>query len=327
MSDLRLDPAVAAPALAKRSPWKSVIKWSLFLVVLGFVVWSLVIQFRQIDWADVHFRPLPIFGAIACLLAVPPVQLISYRTLLSAYAQAPPLRMMAVVAWIPPLGKYIPGKVASLVGAVVILRKFKIPAAIALSVVLAMDGLAVMSGLITGSPLLRDVMPNGWIPVTIIVAAGVVCLHPVVFALMLNFALKRTGRPTLDHVPDLRHYVVPVMCAFAQWVLAGAALWLIARSVAEVSPARIPRFIAIAGLGYTISYLALFAPGGLGPREFIFQKLMQSVVVPGAMSAVAVVVMRIIQTLTELAAAGVGVLLLQRLDKEMLARDRSDRLA
>jgi uncharacterized membrane protein YbhN (UPF0104 family) len=115
-------------------------------------------------------------------------------------------------------------------------------------------------------------------------------------------------------MPDVRHYLLPVICAFTQWVLAGIALWLIARSIAHVDAANIPRFISIAGLGYTISYLTLFAPGGLGPREYIFQKLMQNFVVPAAMSAVAVVVMRIIQTITEMVAAMVGVIILRQLN-------------
>lgn len=285
---------------------KALIKWGLFAIVLAFVVYALGVQFRQIDWTTVHFRPLPLLLAVGCLLLVPPVQLVSYRTLLGAYAHAPSWKAMAAVAWVPPLGKYVPGKVASLVGAVYILRRFDIPAAIALSVVLAMDGLAVMSGLITGAPLLWWINPNGIIPAALVIVMGVVCLHPVIFARIVNIVLKLTKRQPLDHVPDMKHYVIPVLCAFSQWLLAGMALWLIARSVAEVEVSQIPRFISIAGLGYTIGYLALFAPGGLGPRELVFQQAMKGLVIPMAMSAVAVVVMRIIQTLTELAAAGVG---------------------
>jgi uncharacterized membrane protein YbhN (UPF0104 family) len=292
------------------------IKWLLFIIVLAFVVHALKNQFVKIDWSTVRFRGLPLVGAFLCLIAVPPVQLLSYRTLLGAYAHTPPLRVMAAVAWIPPLGKYVPGKVASLAGAVLILRRFKIPAAVALSVVIVMDGLAVVSGLITGSPLLRTVMPKGEVACAVVIAMGVVCLHPAVFGRLLNFALRRLGRAPLDHMPDVRHYLIPVICAFAQWVLAGLALWLIVRSVAQVSPDRIPGFVCVAGLAYTISYLALFAPGGLGPREFIFQKAIEPMVVPAAMSAVAVVIMRIVQTITELIAALVGVLILRQLARE-----------
>ena len=295
---------------------KSLLRWLLFIVVLAFVGYALSKQIAQVNWRDVRFRPLPIALAAMCLLLVPLVQLLSYRTLLGAYAAAPPpMRLMAAVAWVPPLGKYVPGKVASLAGAIYLLRRFGIPAAIALGVVLVMDGLAVVSGLGVGSPLLlwepvRRVVPSAWIACAIVVTAGVICVHPAVFGRLLNFALRKLKRPPLARMPDLRHYLVPVLCAFAQWALAGAALWFIANAVTSVPAARLPLFISIAGLGYTISYLMLFAPGGLGPREAIFHAALSTVIAPG-FSAVSVVMMRLVQTLTELLAALVGVWMLK----------------
>ena len=287
--------------------------------MLAFVGYALSKQIAAVNWREVHFRPMPIALAALCLLLVPPVQLLSYRTLLGAYAHAPPLRVMAAVAWIPPLGKYVPGKVASLAGAIYLLRRFNIPAAIALGVVLVMDGLAVVSGLVAGSPLLlwapvKRVVPSAWIGCAIVVTLGVVCLHPAVFGRLLNFVLRKMKRPLLSRMPDLRHYLVPVLCAFAQWVLAGAALWFIANSVTSVAAARLPLFVAVAGLGYTVSYLMLFAPGGLGPREAIFHAALSQVVAPG-LSAVSVVMMRLVQTLTELLAALVGVIFLRKVER------------
>jgi hypothetical protein len=304
---------------------KSVFRWLLFIIVLAFVGFALSKQIAQVNWREVHFRPLPIALAGLCLLLVPPVQLLSYRTLLGAYAHAPPLRVMAAVAWIPPLGKYVPGKVASLAGAIYLLRRFNVPAAIALGVVLVMDGLAVVSGLITGSPLLlwepvKRIVPNAWIACAVVIMLGIVCLHPAVFGRLLNVALRKMKRPALARMPDLKHYVLPVLCAFAQWALAGAALWLTANAVTSVPVARLPLFIAVAGLGYTISYLMLFAPGGLGPREAIFHVALRTVIDPG-FSAVSVVTMRVVQTLTELLAACVGVLALRRVEKSNASGD------
>jgi hypothetical protein len=74
------------------------------------------------------------------------------------------------------------------------LRRFKVPGPIALAVVLVMDGLAVLTGLITGSPLLlwgpvRKILPTGWLWCGIVVIVGIVCLHPRVYGRLLNFAL------------------------------------------------------------------------------------------------------------------------------------------
>ena len=64
----------------------AVVRWIIFAVVLGFVAYALWKQIVQIDWRTVRFRPLPLVAAFVCLALVPPVQLLSYRTLLGAYA-------------------------------------------------------------------------------------------------------------------------------------------------------------------------------------------------------------------------------------------------
>lgn len=290
------------------------LKWLLFAAVLIVAIWSLGKQFKHVDWHSVTIRPLPIAGAFVCLLLVPPVQLLSYRGLLQAYAHAPPLREMAVVAWIPPLGKYAPG--ASWVSAFVILRRFGISVPVGLSVIVAMDGLAVISGLIVGSPVVGSMLPGGEILTGIAVVCGLACLHPAVFGRLLNIALKKLGRQPLATLPKSSQFLVPLACAFSQWLLAGVAFWLVAGSVATVSPKHILRFIEVAALGYTIGYLVLFAPAGLGPRDVIFAKLTTGLIFPAAMSAVATVIVRIVQTITELTAGLAGLAILRSIERQ-----------
>jgi hypothetical protein len=290
------------------------IKYALLLAVLVFVGWALVHNFRQIDFSTVEFAAVPIVLAVLFLVGVSTVQMISYRALLGAYAHAPPWRAMAAVAWVPPLGKYVPGKVAALLGAMVMLRRFNIPAAVAVSVVLVLDGLAVIAGLITGSPLLlwdpiERVLPGGWIYCAIVVIAGAVCLHPAVFGRLVNVALKKLNRPGLPKMPDLAHYAVPILCAFSQWALAGLALWWMTRSVADIEVKQLPLFISIAALAMTVSYLAIFAPGGLGVREAIYLGTLTTIIGPKA--AIVVAAMRLAQTIVEVSLAGIGVLLLR----------------
>ncbi|HRK32885.1 MAG TPA: hypothetical protein PLD59_17615 [Tepidisphaeraceae bacterium] len=312
------DNVTPQPTRAAARNWVIALKLALLLVVLGFVGWALYRNFQQIDFSAVRFSVAPAALAVVFLVVVSTVQMVSYRSLLSAYTQAPAWRVMAAVAWVPPLGKYVPGKVAALLGAIYMLRRFNIPAAVAISVVLVLDGLAVIAGLITGSPLLlwepvQRVLPGGWVYCGIIVAAGIVCLHPAVFGRAINFALKKLKKPPLPRMPDVARYIVPVMCAFAQWIAAGLALWFMTRSVAEMPASQIPLFISIAALAMTISYLALFAPAGLGVREAIYLGTLASLIGPKA--AIVVAAMRVAQTLVELGLAGVGMVLLRGASK------------
>src|SRR5262249_13240406 len=155
----------------------------------------------------------------------------------------------------------IPGWVASYAGAVALLRRFGVSGAIGLSVVLVMDGIAVLTGLISGSPILlwspvERIFPLGWLWCGAAVACGIVCLHPRVYGRLLNFALRKLGRASVDQLPPWHDYIGPVLLGFAQWILAGLALWMTARSITPVEIKYIPLFIAIAGLAYSVSYLA-----------------------------------------------------------------------
>lgn len=292
-------------------------RWGLFLGVLAFVVRALAGQFAQVEWETLRIGWSGVALSAVCLLGVPVVQMLSYRALLSSYTPPPGWRAMSAIAWVPPMGKYVPGKVASVVGAVYLLRRFNVPAAVALSVVLAMDGIAVLTGLMIGSPLLvwepvARLVPMGWLWCMIVIVLGCIALYPRVYGGLINTALRILRRPPLPRVPDLKHYIVPVICMTIQWILAGLSLWFVCGAVADVQGRHMPLMISVAALGYTISYLALFAPGGLGVREAVFAVCLSQIVVPSAHAAVVVVLVRIIQTLTEGSAALLGWMLLPR---------------
>jgi glycosyltransferase 2 family protein len=295
---------------------KPALKWLLFAALIYFVGRALWHQLAQLDWHAIHFRALPLIGAAIALTIVYAARTISFRILLAGYGVRITWTQAAVVGWIPQIGKYIPGQVASLAGAVALLRSFGVAGAVSVAVVLVMDGIAVLTGLITGSPLLlwepaKRALPTGWLWCGVLVIAGVVCLHPKIFGRLLNLALRKLKRAELTSLPPWHNYIGPVLLGFSQWILAGAALWLITSSITPVDFRHVPLFIAIAGLAYTVSYLTPFAPGGLGVREAIFQATL-FLIVGGEPAAVAVIAMRVIQTLVEIIMALAGWIIWRR---------------
>ena len=304
----------------------AVLKYAILIAVLGFVVHAMREEFSKTnaaDWSKLKPNPLLIIAAMLCLVGVNSVQMISYRSLLRAYGARPTWRQMAAIAWIPPLGKYLPGKVWALLGAVAMLKRFAISVAVAVSVVIMLDAFSVIVGLIFSSPLLM------WPPISekypwcrwlapVFIACGVISLSPPVFGRVLKFALERLRRPPLERMPRWTEYFTPILCAIAQWLFAGGALWLTARSIAPVSPGAYPTFVMIAAGAMTISYLALVAPGGLGVREAIFMLALPAVLndAPTGSISIVVIAMRVMQTLVELALAGIGAWMLKRETRE-----------
>ncbi len=300
----------------------SLLKWLFIAIVLYFVVRAVASQLEHFDWRHARVAPLPLILATACLTAIYAARTVSFRWLLQGYARLEHCPMprwdeMAVVAWVPQLAKYVPGQVASIAGAVALLRRFGVGGVVAISVVLVMDGLAVLTGLMTGSPLLlwqpvRELLPMGWVLCLALVVGGVVMLLPGVYGRAINVLLRRMGRPPLDAMPPLSNYIGPILLGFMQWILAGLALWLTARSIvpAGVRLDRIWVFTAISALGYTAGYLSPL-PGGLGVRDAIFQATLTQLI--GGSAGLVVVCVRIVQTGVELVMAALGGVILKRI--------------
>ncbi len=93
---------------------------------------------------------------------------------------------------------------------------------------------------------------------------------------------------------------------FLGWVVQGAAFWLFLKAIA---PDNSPGLVASAGIynaAYQIGYLALFAPGGFGPRELVMGALLTPFLGPTA--AAFAILSRLWSVLVESLAAAIALL-------------------
>ena len=293
----------------KGGGWARLIGWGVCAVVLWFVIRALWRQFHEVQWSQVDVKPLPAIAATVCVIGVSAMQLVARWTLLIAYGYPLNWRVQLPVAWVPQLGKYVPGGIASVGGAVYLLRKHGVPGAIGLSVAVLLDALAVMAGLIVSTPLLlwrpvRERMPLAWLACAGMVIVGLVMLHPRVFVGLLNWSLRLIKREPIAQAPPLSKYLLPVLASFGQWLFAGFGLWFMTMAVTPVQMSMIPLFIASAALAMTVSYLMPFTPGGLGIREGLYLITLGPTIGPRV--AMVVVAMRVIQTVIEIVLAAIG---------------------
>jgi hypothetical protein len=303
----------------------AIIKWTLCAAIVAWVGVVLYRQIHLIDWANVRIHPGFVIGAAIAIVFVTVTQFVAYRLLLSAYGPVPSWPATATLSWLPALGKYVPGKVVAITGTVYLLKKFRIPTAVALSVALLGDALAVLTGLIVGAPMLRwpavrEKLPGSWIVGIVMIVGGTICLYPRIFAALVNVALRKMKRQPLHVAVDLRHYVLPLAAAFAQWLFWGIALWLTARGITFVPAREITLCILMIALANTIGYLMLFSPGGIGIREGILYVGLNSIIDP-KWSAVVVIALRLIQTVVEILLACVAVWILRNLREEPITAE------
>lgn len=303
------------PALTPRVVAWLIVKLAIFALVLAFVVWALVDRFRAVDWQNLHPHVGCIAGA-AALLAVSAVSSATgYRLLLASFGYPIRWTTMLGVVWVAQLGKYVPGKLLSVAGGMWLLKKQNVPLTVGMAINVMLMGLYVVMGLMVAAPLvvfakITLLGPLTWLWSLLIVAAGVVMLHPRVFVGAINLGLRRLGREPLATRPRLRDYGGPLAMVLFQWILFGLALWLCARSVADVPLAEAPVLTCAAALAVTIGFVAVFAPAGLGVREGLLLLLLGPVL-GDATTAIVVVSMRFLQVIVETGLAGVGAIILR----------------
>jgi uncharacterized membrane protein YbhN (UPF0104 family) len=290
------------------------LKLLIVALVVYFVGRALVWQLTQVPWSQIRLRPAFFGLAIAVGGISSFISLIAYRRMVSGFTSPPSLIVLAAIAWVPALGKYVPGKFAAVAGAVWMFRQYNVPAAIGLSVVMIQLGLAILTGFIVALPLcfwqpVYQRQPYAWVWSVAVLVAGVASLHPRVLGPMANFALRRLGRPPLPKLPPLTQYLVPMLLMIIAWAVSGVAAWLTARSIVPISWGLMPIFMSATALASSLGTLALI-PGGIGVREGVFLLVLTPSV--GAMASVLALVLRLKSMILECLQALVALLLVRR---------------
>lgn len=311
-----LDPEI--PAKSARSRSTTAIKWAVAIVVLTFVTLAVRRQLGDADFSGLTVRPMWLVAAVLSLPQMYFAIALSERSLVDTLAQKRlTLAELLPAAWIPMLGKFVPGKVAAAGTAVVLLKRLGVPATTAVGVFLLLDAMPLMTGTLLGGgllvdPALREQFPAApWLLVGLIVV-GLVALSPPVFSRLANGTLRLLRRPPLPRVPGPRDYVVPLVMSLVQWLFNGLAVWCAAMAfLPEADIAALPQTICVTALVMCLSYFgALVTPSGLGVREGVFIPLLTLLVGLPAATATAVF-MRLNHTMVELVLSSIGLVMLR----------------
>ena len=283
-------------------------------VFLGAVGWAIRGSFHAAG-NDLRHANLPLFGlACAVLAAYYLLFVLGWMRILSdwgielSYPAALRAEMVSMLA------KYVPGGVWTPAARVVAARRAGVTdAALVTASMLLEAGISAVAGVIV------FVVSLAWVdgvdaPVAPLVAFAVVVavlVHPRVFRPLASRAARRVGYD--GELPRLRGSTMGVLLAFysGTWVVGGAALWLLVRSVGAHPDVDSIVFLGgTAAVGAIVAVLAIFAPSGLGPREGAMYGLMLAVVPEGAALG-ATVLNRVAITLVEVLLVVVGGLLLR----------------
>jgi uncharacterized membrane protein YbhN (UPF0104 family) len=213
-------------------------------------------------------RPALLAAAVLTVCATYAVQIEAWRRILAGWRQRIGFGTAARTWSLANLGRYLPGKVWSVAGLVVLARRAGVDAAPAAAS--AFVAQAVTLG--AGAAVVAAVTPHATSPWRL--AGAALAALGTVAALSWAPTARRLGRlagatTPLEPLPALAVLTSAALAAIA-WLGYGAAFWLLARGLVAGVSLPLTTATGIFAVGYILGWLALFAPGGVGVRELVF---------------------------------------------------------
>lgn len=264
------------------------IKTGLTLVVLYFVGRQLAQHWQEIKTFEWQIDPLPLILSIGLGLLALLVFALCWRGVIISFGHDVSVARSFKIAYLSNLGRYVPGKVWQVFGMLYLARKEGVQAEQAAASFVITQILAVpasflvfmAAGLFESTLLIDRVGIAGqgtaYLLLALSVAGSLVLVfRPEPLVRLANRLLRRLNRPTVSFCLDKKVALIIFVGYVFGWICYGVAFWLFLYSVVGFQA---PNPIAATGLfnaAYQIGYLALFAPGGFGPREWVMGRLLE----------------------------------------------------
>jgi len=284
--------------------WLPAAKIAAMLLVLALIARSLARNWAAFQSVQVTLDAKVgwLAASVVVVLLTYAIQIESWRRMLRGWDQRLPYTQAARAWTVANLGRYIPGKVWSVAGLVVLAERAGVRRSAAAVSAFAMQ--AVVLG--TGVVLVATATPHAANPV--LLGSAVVAA----LALIGVLAWRRTAQ-WLGALADAKAPLPPLPVSavvassglmLASWATFGVAFWLLIRGLISTASVPMPAAMGMFALGYVMGIVAVFAPGGMVVRDLALVGFLTPFVGSGGALAISLA-SRVQLTLTEVGAAGV----------------------
>ena len=296
--------------------------------VVALMVWRAVAR-NWTEFRSLHVTLAPKAGWLALsVLAVfvtYAIQIESWRRILAGWGQHLGYGRAARIWLVVNLGRYVPGKVWSVAGLIVLAQRAGVEPWAASASAFAVQAV----GLGTAVAVVAGATPSAESPLRL-AAAALAAVGTIGFLAWQRGARWLAGLVGLvgrgaggaggagggsEFKPlPLAAVAESAALTLVSWGSYGLAFWLLARGLGLSGSLPLATAAGVFALGYILGLLALFAPGGVGVRELVFIGLLTPTLGSGGAVALSVG-SRVLLTLCE-AAAPLGALLVTGRTKE-----------
>jgi hypothetical protein len=297
-----------------RSAWRAV-QWVLIAIIIAFVVRRVANQWDELTAlpASLTASPSLLLASAAAVLASYAVLIWTWQRTVVAWGERLAFSDAARIWFVSNLGRYVPGKVWQ-IGAMGVMAEragvspvAAVGSSLVIAIVNVIAGIAIAVPLGAGQALGSDLL----LPV----AAGLgiaVLAAPWLLPVAVRTAARVLRRDI--RVPALPHravWIAGVGCAVA-WLLYGVAFRCLHIALMGRATGDLGGSTAAFTASYLVGFLALFAPGGIGVREWALGPLLEQFgIAAGAEATLIVLASRLWLTIIEIL-PGLAFLLMRR---------------
>jgi hypothetical protein len=245
-----------------------VVRWGLVLVVFYFIGRYVVANSNAIENVG---APRPGWLIAACLIGFLSYLVHPYalKALVEAHGPVMSYSTALGLCYLPWLGKYVPGKIWSIITGLYLFKKEGIPQQIAAACIMLFTALNVVAGLLItwvfGVP--GVIGSVGVWPLVGLAGVILLCVSPRILYPAMNCVLRWARRPEIDVGVTIYNLYRILLIMVASNVIYGLGFACLVRSFAAFSPEATPHLVGLMAIGEVSGFLALFAPAGIGVRE------------------------------------------------------------
>jgi glycosyltransferase 2 family protein len=282
------------------------LRWTFVAVTLAYGGYEIARQWHEIVHSLSKLSPLGIAAALVCLLFAQVGTLRTWQLLLAGLGSPLPTPAAIRVLFIGQLGKYLPGSVWPVLAQMELGTVHKVPRHRSASA----SVLTMLASLITGLLAAAIALPisghaDSYLWAFAFLPVLLACLHPRVLNWGMNRLLRLARQPGLEHPLSGQVLLRALAWALSAWIFNGLQIWLLVPVHTGNS-----LLLSIGGYAFawSVGFLIIFAPGGLGVREVLLIATLSPLVGTATATAVALV-SRVLTTVTDLLSAGLGAVL------------------
>jgi len=308
----------------RESPW---LRGGLLAAVIGLAVYEYASRWTQVRADLAKLAGYDVAGAALCAIAGLFCMMLAWRALLADLGSPLPLPAAIRVMFIGQLGKYVPGAVWAVAAQVELARDYDVPRRRSATASLVGMATTLVMALVAAGvtlPLTSASAARHYWWVLAITPLAVACLYPPVIKFGLDLVLKVVRRPPLEKSVSVRGMARALAWTALGWLFYGVHAWLLISEFARHGGGWDVFALSLGGyaLAWSVGFLIIFFPGGIGPREWALIAVLAPVM-SSASALVVALASRVVMSVGDLVWAGVGLAIGRAHSRSAKARSRA----